>query len=751
MAHPAQGSAVTPERSWRANAIARRTAVWVERQATRRLAGVLAALGLAVWGQRILLMGGQRHDAVLLFLAAGLTFAFSAPPLPEWPALPERRPWPQYAQIVAGLALALAVVATGFFWLDEHSKIGLWLWLIAIPLYAFGAWDAESERFWQGQSLREEWRRLRGWIIAYRWELMWLMVILLLAAFARFYQLDTIPNGCQSDEGNNGLDALRWLHGAPYTVYAETNEGQATFFTYLLALAFKLFGAGVVQMRAVSATAGVLTVLAFYLLARDLFGVNIALAATGLLAGARWHITFSRIVYELILLPLFEVLLFYFLLRALRRGRRRDWALAGLALGGGMHTYTAWRVIPFAIAIFLVYWLLSHRARWRRDMEGIGLLAGGAYVAVVPLGVYIIRHWNVFISRIRHISVFNDVARVGSYEPVWSNLRKTLWMFNYRGDYAALNNLPGAPLLTFDARSSQAVMSHVPAAWLLASLVGALFILGIAYALRHITRPLPFLIISSFVIIGSVAVLSVAHEAPTARRPIGLIPLIFLLVGLVLDRIWVLYRRALRGHGREWFHAVLAVAVAGVYLGGVDTYFNVQARNESVYIAYSGVEAAVGRYIRTLPPDTRIYLVPAFQYHSAVKFIGGRRDTRLLNLVRDLPLREDPGGDVVYILEAVDARLEPLFRQFYPRGRLEEHRDPFGRLYFISFWVPRAQVNAARGVLGSYYEGDMGEAGPLALQRQDGPLSFDFAKEPPTSPPFSAHWTGALLAPGFGP
>ncbi|NOZ26559.1 MAG: hypothetical protein GXP39_00715 [Chloroflexi bacterium] len=724
---------------------------WRERWATRRLVAALLALGLAIWGQHILLTEGTRRDGLILFVAAGFLFALSAPALPRWPTLPGRRAWPRWGQILTGVSLALALVATGLFWSDEHSTPGLWLWLLAILLYIPGTRAEDRLRQPSRATTRGRVRRLLRWLSAHRWELLWLTGILLLAAAARFHRLDMVPNGCQSDECNNGLDALRWLRGAPYTVYAGTNEGQATFFTYLLALSFKLFGPGVVQMRAVSALIGVLTVLAFYLLARDLFGPNVALIAAGFLAGSRWHITFSRIIYELILVPLFEALLLYFLLRALRHGRRRDWALAGLLLGGGMHTYTAWRVIPLAIGVFLLYWLATHRSRWRRDVEGIALLAGGAYIALVPLGVYIIRHWGAFLSRIRHISVFNDVARVGSYEPVWSNLRKTLWMFNYQGDFAALNNLPGAPLLPFDAQSPQALMSHVPGSWLLASLVGALFILGVAYALRYLSHPLPFLLISSFLIIGSVAVLSVAHEAPTARRPIGLIPLIFLLVALVLNRLEALYHWALRGHGREWVHMAMALAVMGVYLGGVDTYFNVQARNESVYIAYSGIEAAVGRYIRTLPPDARIYLVPAFQHHSAVKFIGGRPDTRLLNLVRDLPLREDPGGDVVYILEAVDARLEPLFRQFYPTGELEEHRDPFGRLYFISFRVPRAQVNAVRGLAATYFEGDQGEAGPIALQRRDGPLDLDFSTAPPAPPPFSAHWEGTLLVPGFGP
>jgi uncharacterized membrane protein len=206
-------------------------------------------------------------------------------------------------------------------------------------------------------------------------------------------------------------------------------------------------------MRLVSAIGGSLTVLAFYFLARDLFGSKVGLAAAGLLAASRWHLTFSRIIYELILTPLFELLLFIFLLRALRNGRRRDWALAGVALSAGLNTYTAFRVVPFLVAGFLLYWFvytlritnyelrignfqLPNSGRLLRDLQGFACFAGAAALTVLPLGVYVLQHWNVFLSRTQHISVFRDVERVGSYAPLWSNLRKTLYMFNWKGDMA---------------------------------------------------------------------------------------------------------------------------------------------------------------------------------------------------------------------------------------------------------------------------------------------------------------------------
>ncbi|MBC8447256.1 MAG: glycosyltransferase family 39 protein [Chloroflexi bacterium] len=719
----------------------------------KRLLAFVLAFILAAVAQRTLSKGGVANDAAIFFAVAALVFVASAEKPAPWPQLPSRRRWPRGTLALAAVALLLGIVAFVLFWRGRGSPTqftgpALWLWLISIPLFLAAVWFGELR-------IADCGLRIAKFEIRYsKRELGLLLLILLAAFFLRTWQLDAIPNGCQSDECNNGLDALQWLAGAPYTPYAETNEGQATFFTYLLALSFKLFGATVPTMRLVSAIGGTLTVLAFYFLARDLFGSQVGLAAAGLLAASRWHLTFSRIIYELILVPLFEVLLFYFLLRALRHGRRRDWALAGVALSAGLNTYTAFRVIPFLVAVFLLYWLV-HAAvtgvgtRRQGDKEtrklvslsplhlvplsqweGLACFAGAAALTVLPLGVYVLQHWNVFLSRTRHISVFRDVERVGSYEPLWSNLRKTLFMFNWTGDAAALNNLPGAPLLDV--------------------VVGVLFVLGLAYALRHLLRPLPFLYVTWFIAVASVAVLSVAHEAPTARRPIGLVPLVYLLAAVVLDQTWRAVRRAgwRDAPSERVFAGALALLVVGVGIGNARTYFLKQAQDPSVLFAYSPSESAVGHYLAELEGDPYILMTPGYPHHSAVRFIG-RRQATPLNLGQQVPLREDLSRDLIYVLEPVDARLGPLFQQVYPGGTWQVHRDSVGRALFISFEVPQETLTAARGLAGRYFQGQETTAAPARAQR-DEIFDFDWATAPPLTPPFAASWEGALLVPRYG-
>ncbi|MCS6844010.1 MAG: PA14 domain-containing protein, partial [Caldilineales bacterium] len=638
-------------------------------------------------------------------------------------------------------------------WRDLQSLPGLLLWPLATALLLAGAWlEAKDANPAAGDRSsvtgqrppvtgdpapasgnRSPFTVHRSPLTAH-WDLVLLFLILLVAAWARFHQLDVYPNGCQSDECNNGLDALRWLGGAPYTPYAETNEGQATFFTYLIALSFRVFGVGVEQMRYVSAAVGVLTVAAFYFLARDLYGRRAGLAAAAMLAGDRWHITFSRIVYELIMQPLFMVLLFFFLLRALREGRRRDWALAGVMLAAGLNTYTAFRVVPILVAAFLVFWAvrtwLTDRPALRHDLQGMGLMAAAAAVAVLPLGVYVVQNWDVFTSRMRHISVMRDVERVGSLQPILDNLRKTLYMFNWQGDLAALNNLPGAPML--------------------GTLVGVLFVLGLGYSLWHGLRgrPIPVLYAMWFVAVASLAVLSVAHEAPTARRTIGMVPLVYLLVALVTDQLLRRWDEAWYGLGRRWFELAVAAAAVAVMAGGIRTYFQVQAPHPDVWAAYSPNESAVGRYLASLPGDATVLITPQYEHHSAVKLIGRDHPYRALNPVDDLPYRGATTGDLVYVLEPVDLPLLSLLEQIYPTGRGEVHRDRYDRPLFLSYQVPQADLAATQGIVGRFYTAYPPVTAPEAEQTVAS-LDLDLAAAP-LAPPFFALWEGTLLAPAYG-
>ena len=678
---------------------------------------LLSALLIAFWAQKIVSADQHLIDGLLLFGAAIALFIANAPPPREDKegdecefALSTRSLWP------ALLAMTLTAVSALLLCFRLSSPLGLFLWLSGLLLFLLSLWPAPR----QSTAALEMPRRL---------ELFILLFILLMALLVRTSALDVIPNGLQSDEGNNGLEALKWLSGAPYSPYAEANEGQATLFSYLIALSFRLFGVSVHSMRMVSAVAGTLTVAAFYMMAREFYGPRAGLVGAGLLAASRWHLTFSRIIYELILTPFCAIWLFYFLHRGLRDGRRRDFILAGYALALGLNTYTAFRTIPLGAAVLILYWLVMRRQRIGNTLRGLGLFVLSSLMGLVPLGIYAIRKFDVVLGRTRSISVFKDIERAGTLEPLWDNLRKYLLMFNVRGDGASLNNLPGTPMLNL--------------------LVGALFILGLAYALRHWRRPQFFLPLAWFIGVLPAGILSVAHEAPSARRVIGLLPAIYLLAVAVIDAFWRASLRAWRGRGRRAWALGIGAAALIAGLSGILTYFGAQANNPAVWRAFSPHEAAIGRYMAALDRPASLYLSPNFNQHSAITFIADNPEYTLLDLSRHLPVREPQQSDVIYILEPASRRLEPLFHQFYPNGVWKEHLDPFGGLLFNTFEITPPQQVEARGLSARYYSNPRWQS-PAAFIRRDAAISFDWRSEPPLDLPFSAEWDGALLAPQYG-
>ena len=94
----------------------------------------------------------------------------------------------------------------------------------------------------------------------------WLVPVVLalvtaLAAFLRYWQLDTIPPGFHYDEAYEALEAWRVLTQPGYRpVFFTGNFGVEPMFIYLTAIAFRLFGAAPEVMRGVGAAVGTVTV-----------------------------------------------------------------------------------------------------------------------------------------------------------------------------------------------------------------------------------------------------------------------------------------------------------------------------------------------------------------------------------------------------------------------------------------------------------------------------------------------------------
>ncbi len=331
--------------------------------------------------------------------------------------------------------------------------------------------------------------------------------------------LTEIPPGLYHDEAFNGLDALSVLEG-DRPIYFTANNGREPFFIYGVALSVALLGRSPGAGRAVAALLGTLAVPAVYLMAREMSGRRTALLTAALTATTVWHLALSRIGLRAISLPLTIALALWLLWRGQRTGQRWLFILAGLCYGAAFYTYLAAR---FTIIALLGFGIVCHFACHNRGravpfrLTDALLFLLAAVLALLPLAIYGLGHWDIFVGRAGQVSIFNSGINQGDF---WGTLLRhigrALGMFFIRGDFIPRHNVPLRPV--FDP------------------LMAAAFLLGLARAIREWRRPdrALSLIWLAVMILPTV----IAEDAPHFLRAVGLLPLLLTIPALGLEVVW---------------------------------------------------------------------------------------------------------------------------------------------------------------------------------------------------------------------
>ncbi len=283
-----------------------------------------------------------------------------------------------------------------------------------------------------------------------------LLIILLVAAFLRFYQLPDLPPGLNFDEAGNGVAALDILNGAP-KIWWPIGGGKEPAWPYLVALSTAIWGATPFALRFPAALAGILTIAAVYPLVRVLFkgqqAQTVALFTALGLAGSAWHLHFSRLGFRAVLLPLFSTLAFYFFWKYLHNSptrlavHRLRLVLAALFIALAIYSYLAARLLPLVIILFfLLRWLL-YRARPAHPVLLQLLLLLILFLS--PLIIYFLLNPADFVARSTAVSIFNPAWHRGDLPgAMWQTVALTLGTFlGAQGDANPLVNLPGQPAL----------------------------------------------------------------------------------------------------------------------------------------------------------------------------------------------------------------------------------------------------------------------------------------------------------------
>lgn len=213
-----------------------------------------------------------------------------------------------------------------------------------------------------------------------------LFIIILIAAFLRFYNLGTVPAGIHPDEESHGYNAFSLFetgkdrYGESFPIlFRSFGSYQPPLYTYLAVLPVKLMGNTIFSIRSVSAVAGLGLVLITYLVALKIFDpkyrYQLALISALVIAISPWSIYFNRLTAEGSLgVTVFalSVLLFILSLKKIVY-----FPIACLVLGLSTHAYYSERVISILFLPIFIFVFRSHFSKARRSwiLAGLSIFA----------------------------------------------------------------------------------------------------------------------------------------------------------------------------------------------------------------------------------------------------------------------------------------------------------------------------------------------------------------------------------------
>ena len=567
--------------------------------------------------------------------------------------------------------------------------------------------------------------------ISLKTELFLFVLILLMSAILRFFLIDLIPAGCYIDEADNGVNAASLmktgsLENVDLPLFYPHNP---TSYLYMAAAVFKILGVGITQLRITSGIIGVVTVAAIYFLIRILMGPILALAGAFLFSVMRWHITFSRTGFHVILLVAVFAIFSYFIVRAYKKGAFSDFAMCGLLAGFSQYTYVASRLVIIWLLVLLLYLLFKDKKfilnNYRKMLVSLIL----AVIVYLPLGIYSVQNPAKFFARQEQVSIFTTSAPEyanNRYAGLAGSLIKTTGMFNFIGDNNGRHNLPGEPMLDFFS--------------------GTLFPAGLCLTLIMSVEFGYFAVFSSFIIFILSGVLTI--ESPQALRtlPLSISTVIFITAYIKTFLVWASNRKLPAIQILSCF-----LALSAFY--NVFIYFGPQAHDQRCINEFSMDEYGPANAVYKLGSGWRIIAGQnVIKNPNIYKLIAGTKapDPEIFQVKNPLPFDQANASDTAYIIEKEYVSLSDAIMSIFPNSKKYIYRDALTdkQLWFMVITIPKndilswLQVKDAHGLTGKYFSGVSSYGKPLYSEIAYIP-AFVWNVYPVHTPAF-ATWSGKL-------
>lgn len=352
-----------------------------------------------------------------------------------------------------------------------------------------------------------------------------LLIIIIVAALLRLYQLNSNPPSLNWDEAAVGWNANTIFHtrrdeyGTRLPLsFKSFGDYKSPVYIYLTAPIVGLFGMNPIMVRLISVLAGIASVYLIYLLCLKIGNWKLGITAAALLSVAPWHVTLSRPAFEPNLALFFVLSGTYFFLKALQKPFYFTLCVFSFMLS--LYTYHSPKIfVPiFLLGLSLIYRhsLLSKKIRtWLLISVFLGL------ITLIPL----IK--DTFLSnsavRFQGTSVFYD--QQGIKQPLKFPLISQLFK-NYFIHY-----LPG--YLFFGSRNLPRL--ELKTVGPLLFIEAPFLILGLIYLLKNRRKQWAQFLLW-WLIVGPIPAM-IGREVPHPLRAYNLLPPLIIVTALGIYQI----------------------------------------------------------------------------------------------------------------------------------------------------------------------------------------------------------------------
>jgi len=569
-----------------------------------------------------------------------------------------------------------SVLAFFFFTGNLFNVINVTFWLAGLGLIW---WSLRIPEDWLGK-LKSIWYKFTaGGFKVSPWMIL-VAVVFLLAGFYRFYLLNQVPPEMFSDHAEKLIDVTDVLRGNTF-VFFRRNTGREAFQMYLTAAMVKIFGTGLsfLSLKLGTCLAGLFSLPFIYLLGKEIKNKEVGLLAMFFAGIAYWPNVISRVALRFALYPAFVAPTIYFLIRGIKRKKWNDFLYAGLFLGIGLHGYSPFRIVPFAVILILLIYFLHTKSKENRRLAVIALLLVGVISLIVflPLGRYASINYSDFAYRMQSRMTDIETALPGSALAIFlSNCWKALIMFQWDNGQIWVHSVPDRPAL-----------GVISAAMLSLGVI----LLVIRYIKKRHWMDLALLLLIPLLILPSILSIAFPDENPSLNRTGGAIIPVFIIIAIAIENLVINFRSTIPGRAGKWISTVFVLVLAGLSMQTnarlvfVDYYQQFKSRAWNT----SEIGAVIEEFANTIGDEDHAWVVP-YPHWVDTRLVGIHAVDQVIDFAlwqKDIKGTEMAAAPKLYIFKPVDEEAYKILRDLYPDGIMERFESEVEDRDFILYYV----------------------------------------------------------------